>query len=146
MLSNITIYKASLIDIGLLKDFSSACVKDYHISDSSWHEYLSNESYITLATCFSDTRLPIGFIVALTVHEEADVVYITVDSQYRYNGIGKLLINTLAKYNIKRLYIEVSKANKNAIAFYTNVGFTFIGIRKQYYSNETDAIIGIKQY
>ena len=45
------------------------------------------------------------------------------------------------KLNLENMYLEVSRINQKAISLYEKMGFKENGIRKNYYSNNTDAIL-----
>jgi ribosomal protein S18 acetylase RimI-like enzyme len=55
-----------------------------------------------------------------------------------------LLIDEVKKLDVKKIFLEVSVQNKEAINFYLKNGFQKIGIRKGYYANNksyrTDAL------
>ena len=53
----------------------------------------------------------------------------------------KLLNNIIKKLNLENIYLEVSRINQKAISLYEKIGFKENGIRKNYYSNNTDAIL-----
>jgi len=86
----------------------------------------------------------IGFILVDInggeIKKNSALVYgIGVLKQYRRQGIGKLLIDriieNLKKYpHVKELYLHVQETNKDALAFYTALGFKFIKTISEFYS------------
>lgn len=84
----------------------------------------------------------VGFAGMMVLMDEAELLYIAVDKDYRQNGIGRKLLNevkvTASLHNAKRLLLEVRKQNENARRFYHNRDFSVIGERKDYYSDPLD--------
>ena len=79
----------------------------------------------------------IGFIHLTISFDEADIVNVIVQKQYRNQGIGSSLISHSIKENkLQKLNLEVKESNNNAIKFYENLGFKKIRIIKNYYGNE----------
>lgn len=79
----------------------------------------------------------IGFIHLTISFDEADIINVIVQKQYRNQGIGSSLISHSIKENkLQKLNLEVKESNNNAIKFYENLGFKKIRIIKNYYGNE----------
>ena len=79
----------------------------------------------------------IGFIGLMVIGEEADITNVAVLSEYRKNGVGASLVEsiiTLAKEkNITKIMLEVRSSNESAIHLYEKYGFFFLCKRKNYY-------------
>ncbi|MCB0113837.1 MAG: ribosomal protein S18-alanine N-acetyltransferase [Caldilineaceae bacterium] len=77
--------------------------------------------------------------------DEAHIVTIAVDPQWRGRGIGKwLLLNVLAELRqrgAELVTLEVRPSNAAALALYHKLGFQAIGQRKRYYPDGEDAYI-----
>ena len=76
-----------------------------------------------------------------------------VNFNYRKLGYANKLLNEIPislKYNhLKKIYLEVSSDNLNAIKLYKNNNFVQVGIRKNYYSffnSKFDALIFEKKF
>ena len=65
---------------------------------------------------------------------------IGVNPDYQRNGIGAQLIQYLQE-KYKRIYLEVSSENDNAISFYKKHNFRQNGLRKNYYGKGNDGIL-----
>lgn len=88
----------------------------------------------------------IGFLHLTVSFEEADIVNVIIQKEYRHRGIGTELINYAVKQdNLAKLNLEVRESNKNAIAFYQKLGFKEIRIIKNYYQQE-NAIFMVKKF
>ena len=69
--------------------------------------------------------------------DEADIVDIIIQKEFRNQGLGSSLINyALCTNNLKKLNLEVRENNINAIKFYEKLGFVKVRTIKNYYGNE----------
>ena len=83
-----------------------------------------------------------GYIFGWNIDSDYYINNIAVSPNYRRRGIAvKLLNNIIKKLNLENIYLEVSRINQKAISLYEKMGFKENGIRKNYYSNNTDAIL-----
>lgn len=88
----------------------------------------------------------IGYVGSQSVPPEADIMNLAVAPEYRRQGIGRQLMQTLTEVlhtqGIESLFLEVRASNDPAIALYSEFGFVQVGRRKKYYVNPTeDALI-----
>ena len=85
---------------------------------------------------FSD-RKPIGFLLALVVGGEAEVLTLCVDPQARRRGVARaLLVDLYAVARVarsSRIVLEVAADNETARALYAAEGFAAVGRRPFYY-------------
>tara|TARA_B100000963_G_C22408043_1_gene571965 strand:- start:33 stop:461 length:429 start_codon:yes stop_codon:yes gene_type:complete len=79
------------------------------------------------------TTKVIGFVSFYHVIDEVEIIQIGIIKSHRRQHYGSLIIDRIKKLNIKRIFIEVSVENSQAIKFYMKNGFKKIGIRKGYY-------------
>ena len=93
---------------------------------------------------YSD-NLIVGICVFLLIFEEAELRYFSICPDLRRRGLGRKLFNKFLeickKENIKKIFLEVSIKNKEAIGFYECFRFKTIGIRKKYYKDGSDALV-----
>ena len=83
-----------------------------------------------------------GYIFGWNIDSDYYINNIAVSPDSRRMGIAmKLLNNIIEKLNLENIYLEVSRINQKAISLYEKMGFKENGIRKNYYSNNTDAIL-----
>ena len=89
-----------------------------------------------------------GYVGSQTVLDETDMMNIAVHPDCRRQGIAAALIEELVSRLKERgshiLRLEVRESNTPAIALYNSMGFTQLGIRKNYYRNpkENALILG----
>ena len=87
-----------------------------------------------------------GFGGMWTIGDEAHIVTLAVDEQYRRHGIGRLLVEALLKEarrrRAARVSLEVRVGNHPAQNLYTAYGFRTIAFRRGYYpDNGEDAAV-----
>ena len=89
-----------------------------------------------------------GYVGSQTVLDETDMMNIAVHPDCRRKGIAAALITELVSRLKARgsrvLRLEVRESNFSAIALYKAMGFTQLGLRKNYYRNpkENALILG----
>ena len=92
-----------------------------------------------------------GYVGSQTVIDESDMMNVAVHPDYRRKGIAEALVVELVEALKKReshcLTLEVRASNEPAKALYEKLGFTQVGLRKNYYRNpKEDALILRKEF
>lgn len=87
-----------------------------------------------------------GYIGSQTVPPESDVMNVAVSPEFRRRGIAEAMVLALCKElrnaGNETLTLEVRATNVPAIGLYEKLGFSQIGLRKNYYRNpKEDALI-----
>lgn len=81
----------------------------------------------------------VGYIGSQSVLGESDMMNVAVHPDYRRRGIAEalveFLISELASAGNTQLMLEVRVSNAPAIALYEKLGFSQVGLRKNYYRN-----------
>ena len=89
------------------------------------------------------TKRPVGFNMVRTAADEAEILSIAVDRNFRRHGVGRMLVEAslrqLAFDGIERLFLEVDEANYPALALYGRLGFKQVGQRQGYYRDAQGA-------
>ena len=83
----------------------------------------------------------IGFVCFFHVRDEIEIIRICIIKSHQRKNSGSILINEIKKLNIKKIFLEVSIENVNAINFYIKNGFQKISVRKGYYANDKSSRI-----
>ena len=109
--------------------------------EKTFHIETEIDSNIAIVLVAEENGNIIGYLYALDFEDNADLLSIYVDENYRLNHIGYKLLNELQK-NCKdeTITLEVSSKNIGALALYKKSRFKEVGIRKRYYK-DADAII-----
>ena len=89
-----------------------------------------------------------GYVGSQTVLQEADMMNIAVADTHRHRGIARMLVEELIRQlDAYQLTLEVRASNAPAIALYEKLGFTQVGLRKNYYHKpKEDALILRKEW
>lgn len=92
-----------------------------------------------------DWSLPVGFLVSWHVADEVHVLNIATSMRLRRRGIATALMREALRYaashHVRIILLEVRRSNRAALRLYRQLGFTAMGVRPGYYSdNGEDAI------
>ena len=89
-----------------------------------------------------------GYVGSQTVLQEADMMNIAVADTHRRRGIARMLVEELIRQlDASQLTLEVRASNAPAITLYESLGFTQVGLRKNYYHKpKEDALILRKEW
>lgn len=92
---------------------------------------------------FNEENDPIGYFIASSSYEEAELYRIAVLPSCRRMGSGKRLmedfLNSCPK-EIEKIFLEVRESNTAAVKLYEKSGFEIISRRKNYYGTEDGLI------
>ena len=92
----------------------------------------------------------LGYVGSQTCFEDADILNVAVVPAARRRGIAAALMTELearlAPKGVERITLEVRASNVPAIRLYEKLGYTQVGLRKNYYEKpREDALILQKQ-
>ena len=117
-------------------------VFDYSASIEDFINYF-NEDTIKIWKVLD--QIVVGFIVFYRVKDEIEIIKIGIMKSCQRKNYGSLIINKIKKLNnIRKIFLEVSIENTQAINFYLKNGFKKIGIRKAYYKVNNQRIDAIR--
>ena len=101
---------------------------------------LTELSNFTKQECFYIWKIDIGKIIGYVsffkIKDEAEIIKIGIDKFYQRKNYGSQVISEMKRIGIKKIFLEVSIENVEAINFYLKNGFYKIGIRKEYYKQK----------
>lgn len=121
-------------------------IENQSFTNSSWsleafyHELEKNEFAHYFVVSLGEKI--IGYCGIWIVIDQAQITTISVDESYRSNGIGQLLLEYVMNYastTCTTMSLEVRIENKAARHIYEKAGFTYGGVRKNYYGDGEDA-------
>ena len=88
-----------------------------------------------------------GYILAIIIDDEAEILSIGVTPDRQSQGVGKRLFEHFfdhgASRNMARVVLEVAEDNLPALGLYRNFGFAEFGRRKDYYKQGNQKIDAI---
>ena len=116
--------------------------------DQFWNVNILKEELVNSNSNFIVAKYKkevVGFAGFKVLVDCADIMNIAVKKDFRNKGIGSLLLKSLIdlydSLNLNSLNLEVNENNICAIKLYKKFGFKEISIRKNYYTNNQNAII-----
>ena len=87
----------------------------------------------------------VGYLALMCILDEADLVSIAVDEDFRNMGIAREMLDiayeTAAESGIVKIHLEVRESNLPAIKLYESEGFVKDGIRKDFYDKPKENAI-----
>ena len=85
----------------------------------------------------------IGYAFITIIKFEIHLNRIAIDPNYQQKGFGLQLLNKILEQNSKNksVFLELKYSNISALKLYNKVGFKKYNIRKNYYSNNNDALL-----
>ena len=122
--------------------------------DFPWSDKVLEECLEYNYDCYvsAHENLIFGYLISKISFPESHILNLTVDSNYRNNGIGSQLLDlTLSKSALigsKVIFLETRKTNNSAIYLYNKYKFKKVGIRPNYYKTKDgkeDAIVYCKK-
>jgi len=92
----------------------------------------------------------LGYIDFWVVADEVELISIAVHPQFKRMGVGEMLLREMIHFvelkGLSFIYLDVRESNLTAQKLYSKFGFSKVGVRRRYYSdNQEDAIIMKKE-
>ena len=130
------IVRMSISDVPAVAELERKCFSDPW-SERSVAAELENPLSLWLVALLG--RTVVGYVGSQSVMEQADMMNIAVNPDYRRQGIAESLIERLVAElkdkQVSSLTLEVRASNAPAIALYRRLGFIQVGKRSNYYRN-----------
>ena len=115
---------------------------DYPSSIKDFENYFKED---TIKIWKISTQKIIGFVIFYHVRDEIEIIQIGIMKLCQRKNYGSLIVNKIKKLkDIRKIFLEVSVENTQAINFYLKNGFKKIGIRKAYYKVNKQRIDAIR--
>lgn len=141
-MDNLKISDMTISDFENISPILSSDFDDFWTIENLKSELNNKNSHYIVAK-IQDNIL--GFAGIWKSIDDIHITNIVVKKDFRKNGIGSLLLQTLIlltkNLNYKELTLEVNINNIPAKKLYLKYGFKELGIRKKYYNNTDDAVI-----
>jgi ribosomal-protein-alanine acetyltransferase len=115
-------------------------------SEQSFRELLGTRAAIFLVATGADTKMIFGYIVAVVVAGEAEILNLAVAPAVRRQGWGGELLDAgiaaVSAGGAHEVFLEVRESNKSALGLYGSRGFAALARRGKYYRNPVeDALV-----
>lgn len=144
-MNEIKLMPLQLLDCEAVAGIAEQCLPE-HWSLDSIRSVLKYENNIYYAAHSIEQSLVVGFAGIMVIADEAELLNIAVNPNFRRQGIGKLLLERMLQEANKagafRLLLEVRESNLDARQLYYQHQFVEIGTRRGYYRDPVeDAVI-----
>ena len=109
--------------------------------------FLNNYLYSVFCLSEEETSEISGYAVFYDTFDSIDLFEIAVLKEKQGKGYGNMLLNYTADIfckNGRKIFLEVNENNEKAIKLYKKNGFEEISVRKNYYGNNQNAVIMMK--
>lgn len=141
----IEITKMTLSHLDKIKDILNSEFDDFW-NYNVFKSELQNENSKYIVAIINNEI--VGFAGIWIAIDEAHITNIVTKKSYRNQGIGKTLLDNLIilsdSLNLNSITLEVRESNTPAIKLYEKFDFKNLGVRKNYYKNNENAIIMTK--
>ena len=110
-------------------------------------EILNNDLYSVFYLSEEETSEISGYAVFYNTFDSIDLFEIAVSKEKQGKGYGDTLLSHTSDIfcrNGKKILLEVNENNEKAIKLYKKNGFEEISVRKNYYGNNQNAVIMMK--
>ncbi len=117
--------------------------------ERSFEELLRSRAAIFLIATMADTKAIAGYVIALTVADQAEILNLAVARSARGQGLGGELldagISAVAARGAREIFLEVRESNKAALGLYGSRGFAALARRSRYYRNPVEDALVLKR-
>lgn len=139
----ITIEKASVSDAFVIAEIEKICFS-VPWSEGAVEDFINNP--LCIMFCARHGERIVGYVGLYIIFEDCDIANVAVIPEFRNCGIARSLIDHAIyfarKNQVKKLMLEVRASNTPAINLYKKLGFSTVGIRKNYYTQpKEDALL-----
>ena len=115
-------------------------------TEQSFKELRRSPAAIFLVAARGDPGAIYGYVVALVVADEAEILNLAVALSLRKQGLGGELLDAglaaVDSRGARDVFLEVRESNQPALALYESRGFAELGRRSGYYRNPVeDALV-----
>ena len=143
MKNNIIIDKMSIDDLDSIKSVLQDEFDDFWNYNVFKDELKNENSYYIIAKLENNI---VGFGGIWKAVDDVHITNIVVRKKFRKLGIGNVILEHLIKIgrniqDINSITLEVNSKNTPAINLYLKFGFKKVGLRKNYYGLDENAII-----
>ncbi len=127
-------------DIEELYQLGKICFPENTFNRDALFQMLENERYYFWGI-WKNEKL-VGYAIILDSIDIFEIVKIGVETEFRKQGIGEILLKDIISKSPKSIHLEVRESNLPAIKLYKKMGFENIFKRKKYYGDTgEDAIV-----
>ena len=108
-------------------------------------QHLMDDTAVSYVATASGARVVVGFVIGRIVGEDAEVLWVGVDPEWRRAGVGSHLLGGFergaGRLGAARIVFEVAEDNAAALGLYAKVGYERVGARPGYYARPGGAAV-----
>lgn len=83
-----------------------------------------------------------GYVIFWQIGDEAQINNLAIHPDFQGQGLGELamryVLNRLKENGVRFVSLEVRVSNHRALSLYRKLGFSILGVRKEYYSRPVE--------
>jgi ribosomal-protein-alanine N-acetyltransferase len=136
-------------DIGNVAKVERSCFADPW-SKESFARLVDSPPAIFLVALFPPNEGIAGYIIAFSVGEDAEVLNVAVDPQFRGKGLAGQMLDAvliqLGSRGVRTAFLEVRESNVAAVSLYRSRGFRAIGRRSKYYRRPVEDALVLRRF
>jgi [ribosomal protein S18]-alanine N-acetyltransferase len=136
-------------DVGEVARVERSCFADPW-SEESFSRLVDSPPAIFLVALFPPNPVIVGYIIAFSVGEDAEVLNVAVDPGFRGQGLAGQMLDAaliqLGARGVRAAYLEVRESNAAALSLYASRGFTEIGRRSKYYRRPVEDALVLRRF
>ncbi|MFI3229736.1 MAG: ribosomal protein S18-alanine N-acetyltransferase [Bacillota bacterium] len=140
-------------DMSIEDASAMAHIDSVSMGGCAWTEKMFRDEFFDTTKYYLVAKINetvVGYCGFQHILDQADIMNIAILPEFRGQGIGKQLLNSILELadslSVTGITLEVAENNAVAIGLYEYFGFTKEGIRKNYYNNNTNALIYWKYF
>ena len=117
-------------------------VFDYYATIEDFINYFYED---TIKIWKISDQIIVGYVIFYHIRDEIEIIKLGIMKSCQRKNYGSLIMNKIKKLNhIRKIFLEVSFENTQAINFYLKNGFKKIGVRKAYYKLNNQKIDALR--
>ena len=136
-------------DVNRVARIERACFADPW-SEESFRRLLDVAPAIFLVALFPPDQEIVGYVVAFSVSEDAEILNVAVSPEVRGRGLAGQMIDAvliqLAARGVRTAFLEVRASNQAARSLYKSRGFGEIGRRQRYYRRPVEDALVLRKF
>jgi ribosomal-protein-alanine N-acetyltransferase len=136
-------------DVDQVAGIERSCFADPW-SGESFRRLLDVAPAIFLVALFPPDQEIVGYVVAFSIGEDAEILNVAVAPRVRGRGLAGQMLDAvliqLAARGVRTAFLEVRESNQAALSLYKSRGFGEIGRRQRYYRRPVEDALVLRKF
>jgi ribosomal-protein-alanine N-acetyltransferase len=129
-------------DLAEILTIERICFSNPWSQDTFRGEIQNKAISFPLVVIYPGDKKIIGYVIFWQIGDEAQINNVAIHPDYQGKGFGeqtlRYVLERLRENGIHFVSLEVRVSNLPALRLYRKLGFTVLGIRKEYYTNPVE--------